>query len=69
MDLGEGIIVKAKNKLISVKAKRTSEGKVTTVVHGRHADGLNLMAEVERSGEIQEMFNRQGQQNVQVSWR
>ena len=69
MDLGEGIIVKAKNKLISVKAKRTGKGKVATVVHSRHADGLNLTAEVERSGEIQDMFNRQGQQNVQVSWR
>ena len=69
MNLGEGIIIKAKTKLISVRAQRTDEGKATTVVNGRHADGLNLMAEVERSGEIQDMFNRQGQQNGQVSWR
>lgn len=69
MDLGDGIIVKAKTKLISVRAKRTDEGKATTVVNGRHADGLNLMAEVERSKEIQDVFNMQGQQNVQVSWR
>ena len=69
MDLGDGIIVKAKIKLISVRAQRTNEGKATTVVHSRHANGLNLMAEVERSGEIQDMFNRQGQQNGQVSWR
>ena len=69
MDFGEGITVKAKTKLTSVEAKRSGEGKVTTVVHGRHADGLHLTAEVERSGEIQDMFNRQGQQNVQASWR
>lgn len=69
MNLGEGIIIKAKTKLISVRAQRTDEGKATKVVHSRHANGLNLMAEVERSGEIQDMFNRQGQQNGQVSWR
>ena len=69
MDLGDGIIVKAKTKLISVRAKRTDEGKATTVVHSGHADGLKLMAEVGRSGEIRDVFNRQGQQNVQVSGR
>ena len=69
MDFREGIIVKAKTKLISVKAKRADEGKATTVVHCRRADGLNLVAEMDSSEEIGNMFYRQGHQNVQVSWR
>lgn len=69
MGFKEGVIVKAKTKLISVKAERSDEGKATTVIHGRHADGLNLVAEMDSSEEIGNMFYRQGHQNVQVSWR